>query len=350
VDTHTKPAGTTSPVITSTCGTSTYVGWMTGGMTLLHDHLDGGVRPSTLLELADAVGYRLPTSEPDSLAGWFIEAASSGSLTAYLQTFEHVCAVTQTTDALYRIAFEAVEDVAADGVSLAEFRFAPTQHVTSLSIDEVIEAVLGGLSDAASQAGVRVGLILGAVRPAYDSDQVAAAAVHWRDRGVVGFDLCAAEVGHPHDEHLEACRTVIAGDIPITIHAGEDLGPDSVALALDCGASRIGHGIAVVENCRWDRDQLLELGPVAQRVHEQQIPLEVCVTSNLQTKEWELEDHPVGRLIRAGFNVTLNTDNRLQSNTTLSKEVELVRKGFVLTDSEMAQLQASATNAAFGVA
>lgn len=317
------------------------------GVTLLHDHLDGGIRPRTLIELAEAIGHSLPAGAPHSLGRWFVEAASSGSLTTYLQTFEHACAVTQTTDALYRIAREAVEDVAADGVSVAEFRFAPTQHVTVLSIDEVIEAVLGGLADAASSAGMRVGLILGAVRPAYDSDDVAAAAVRWRDRGVVGFDLCAAEIGHPHDEHLGACRTVSAAEIPITIHAGEDLGPRSVGLALDCGANRIGHGIAVVEDCRWDHDQAVDMGPIARRVYEQRIPLEVCVTSNLQTKGWELADHPVGQLVRAGFNVTLNTDNRLQSDTTLSEEIALVRGGFALTDAELAQLQANAESAAF---
>ncbi|MEL6985972.1 MAG: adenosine deaminase, partial [Actinomycetota bacterium] len=166
--------------------------------------------------------------------------------------------------------------------------------------------------------------------------------------GVVGFDLCAAEVGFPHDLHREALKVCQARGVPITIHAGEDLGPESIDLALRCGADRIGHGIAVVEDCRWDdTGTLLDAGPVASQLLDRQVPLEVCITSNLQTKQWTADAHPFGRMYRAGFNVTLNTDNRLQSGTTLAAEFQLAADTFALSDDDLDRIDANAAAAAF---
>jgi adenosine deaminase len=180
-----------------------------------------------------------------------------------------------------------------------------------------------------------------------DSLDVATAAVRHHGQGVVGFDLCAAEIGFPHDLHRPACDLARRGGVPVTIHAGEDLGPESIALALDCGATRIGHGIAAVDDCRWDGDQLIDAGPVATRLLDAATPLEVCVTSNLQTKHWQPHQHPLLRLYQAGFNVTLNTDNRLVSNTTLTAEQNLVATTFGLTQTDLAIMGTNAAAAAF---
>jgi adenosine deaminase len=298
--------------------------------------------------LAAQVGYTgLPASSPAELAAWFHRAAT-GTLTQYLETFEHAGAVMQTSGALERVALEAAGDCANDGVTHAEFRFAPTLHTNGgLSLDQVIDSTLAGLDSARSCHGITCGLILCAVRPMTDSLDVAAAAVRHRSNGVVGFDLCAAEQGFPHDLHRPACDYARNHGLPITIHAGEDLGPSSIGLALDCGATRIGHGIAAADDCIWDDDKLVDAGPVAQRLLDANTPLEVCITSNLQTKHWEPNQHPLGRLYRAGFNVTLNTDNRLVSDTTLSAERDLAARTFGFTDGDLAAMDRNASNAAF---
>jgi adenosine deaminase len=321
-----------------------------GGGVLLHDHLDGGLRPATIIDLAAQVGYTgLPATSPEGLAAWFHRAAR-GTLTQYLETFEHAGAVMQSARALTRVAFEAAEDCFNDGVVHAEFRFAPTQHTSrGLSVDAVVEATLAGLEAARSRHGITSVLILCAVRPMTDSLEVAKAAVRHRSDGVVGFDLCAAEKGFPHDLHRPACEYARDNDVPITIHAGEDLGPASIALALDCGASRIGHGISVVDDCLWEGDGLLEVGPVAERLLDANTPLEICVTSNLQTKRGDPDQHPLGRLYRAGFNVTINTDNRLVSDTTLSTELDLAARTFGFSDDDMAVMGGNAADAAFPV-
>ncbi|MGI9642671.1 MAG: adenosine deaminase family protein [Acidimicrobiia bacterium] len=319
------------------------------GTTLLHDHLDGGLRPQTLLDLAAEGGYAgLPARTPEAVADWFV-ASASGTLTDYLATFRHTGAVMQTASALRRVAFEAAVDCSEVGVRAAEFRFAPTQHLAGgLVLDEVIAAVLAGLDEARSATAIESGLIVCAVRPMDDSVVVAEAAARWSNEGVVGFDLCAAEIGFPHDLHREALSLCVDRGVPITIHAGEDLGPESIDLALRCRASRIGHGIAVVDDCRWDdTGSLLDAGPVASRLLDEQIPLEVCITSNLQTKRWAADAHPFGRMYRAGFNVTLNTDNRLQSATDLAAEFQLAAETFDLNDEDLEQIDQHAIDAVF---
>lgn len=284
----------------------------------LHNHLDGGLRVSTVLELADAIGYQgLPTDDEAELSDWFYQG-DSGSLESYLAGFEHTIAVMQTPQAIERVAYEAVIDLAADGVIYAELRFAPALNTRQgMHREEVIEAALSGMDRATRETGVVGGLIVDAMRNEPDSLPDARAAVRFAGEGVVGFDLAGPEFGFPPDDHLPACRLVKEYGLGLTIHAGEADGPDSIHRALaKCGAERIGHGIRIIDDIGEDQ----ALGGVASLVRNRQIPLEVCPTSNLHTLGIAAGDHPLGLLKQLGFNVTLNTDNRLMSRVTLTDE------------------------------
>jgi adenosine deaminase len=303
---------------------------------LLHDHLDGGVRIATVLDLADATGYAgLPTADPAALTDWF-DQSLSGSLSRYLESFKHTIGVMQTAEALHRVAYEAVLDTSADGVVYAEFRFAPMNHVAGgLTPDSVVEATLAGLQDAQRETGMAVGLILDAMRNLDHSMEVARLAVAFGHRGVVGFDLAGPELGWPADRHLPACRAVRGANMGLTLHAGEVDGPHSIWTALQrCGAHRIGHGVHIIDDCSVESGRITRLGAFASYVRDFGVPLEVCPTSNLHTGGWSASSHPVGALHRAGFTVTLSTDNRLMSRTTLSDEFRLVvdHQGFTLKD------------------
>jgi adenosine deaminase len=274
---------------------------------LLHDHLDGGLRPATVVELADAVGHRLP-APPEELADWFHRGAASGDLVHYLATFEHTVAVLQTADALERVARECVEDLAADGVVYAEIRFAPHLHLAGgLAPDDVVEAVQSGFATAAD-AGVMVRTIVAAMRDTDRAMAMARLAERWRDRGVVAFDLVGPETGHPATEHLAAIRAARDAGLHVTIHAGESAGVDAIAAALDpCGAERLGHGVRIVDDLA-ERDGETVLGAVARRVRDGGIPLELCPTSNVHTGVVAtVADHPIDRLRRLGFRVTVNS-------------------------------------------
>ncbi len=302
---------------------------------VLHDHLDGGLRPATVVELADAVGHRLPVHEPTALADWF-DQGRSGSLERYLEAFVHTVAVMQTTEAIHRVAREAVEDLSADGVVYAEIRFAP--HLLTrrgLAPEAVVEAAIAGMTDGAAATGLEWGLILDAMRQEDDSLEVARLAVRYADHGVVGFDLAGPEAGFPPDAHLPAIRHVREAGLGVTLHAGEAGGLTSLAAAVRrCGADRIGHGVEVIDDCLVRDGTVVSLGPLAATLRDRQIPLEVCPTSNLHTKRWRADEHPIGMLHRAGFAVTVNTDNRLMSRTSMSAELELVREhhGFGVDD------------------
>lgn len=295
----------------------------------LHDHLDGGLRPSTIVELADASGYDgLPTTDADALGAWFREGADQGSLDAYLRGFDHTCAVTQTPEALHRVAREFVEDLHADGVVQAEVRFAPERHtLAGLSLDDVLEAVTDGFRVGSEATGVGVGTLVTIMRSGSRTVEVAELAVRWRDRtdgregGVVGLDLAGPESGFPPEEHLAGFAICHAADLDVTIHAGEAEGVDSIRSALDpCDAARIGHGVRIVD----DIDDDGSLGDVAQHVHDLAIPLELCPTSNLHTGAVpSLDAHPLPLLFARGFHVTLNPDDRLMSGITLSSEFQV---------------------------
>jgi adenosine deaminase len=317
---------------------------------VLHDHLDGGVRPATIIDLARQHDYReLPAWDPESLADWF-DQGKSGSLERYLQAFRHTVAVMQTPGALQRIAAEAVADLAADGAVYAEIRFAPSLHgATGLDRDAVIEATLDGLREGSAATGCEVGLIVDAMRQDTDSEAVVEAALSHRGRGVVGFDLAGPEAGFPASNHLRACRRAVEGGLGLTIHAGEAAGLRSIADALEpCGAARIGHGIRIVEDLVVAAGAVTNFGPVARRILEREIPLEVCPTSNFHTGACPSPAaHPVGLLHRAGFPVTVNTDNRLMSRTSMTDELLGVVRHHGFEFADLRKVTLTAVEAAF---
>jgi adenosine deaminase len=319
---------------------------------LLHDHLDGGLRPATVVDLAADSGYSaLPTTDVEALGRWFRDAADSGSLVRYLETFAHTVGVMQSYDALRRVAREAVEDQAADGVVYAEERFAPELHQSGgLSLQQAVDAVLAGLAEgeaAAAEQGrtIRAGLLLCAMRQSDRADEVAALALANRDRGVLGFDIAGPERGFPAGELGAAFALLRAARFPVTVHAGEAVGAESVDQAVDVGALRLGHGIRLMDDITVPADGgAPRLGRLAHWVRDRRIALEVCPTSNLQTGgAASVAAHPVTTLLRLGFAVTVNTDNRLQSRTSLSRELHLLvtEAGWTLDDVRTVTLTAA---------
>ncbi len=310
---------------------------------LLHDHLDGGLRPATVIELADAAGHRLPAAgagaagddAAGALARWFVDAAGSGSLERYLETFEHTVAVMQTEAALHRVAMECALDLAADGVVYAEVRFAPEQHLEGgLTLEAVVEAVLSGLADgaagaAAGGAPIRVVALLTAMRHAARSMEIAELAVRYRDVGVVGFDIAGAEAGYPPTRHLDAFEYLQRENFHFTIHAGEGFGLPSIWQAIQwCGADRLGHGVRLVDDIDLTGGSG-RLGRLAAYVRDKRIPLELCPSSNVQTAAaTSIAEHPIGVLRDLRFRVTVNTDNRLMSGTSMSREMRLLVEAF----------------------
>ncbi len=306
---------------------------------LLHDHLDGGVRPQSVIDLAMQSGYsHLPTTDPDELAAWF-DQGDSGSLERYLMAFEHTIGVMQSADSLERVAYEAALDLSADGVVYAELRFCPALNTErGLSAQAVVEAVSAGLAMGSNQTGLHWGLIIDALRHRDDSLEMARLAAAFRHLGVVGFDLAGPEAGHPPERYLPAFRLARESGLRLTIHAGEHAGSQGVefiAAAVErCGAERLGHAVELADDCLIDEGEVVKLGPVAARIRERRIPLEMCPASNLATGGMTAAQHPVGAFYRAGFNVTLSTDNRLMSSTSMPKEFEFVSEhhGFGILD------------------
>lgn len=322
---------------------------------VLHDHLDGGPRPATIVELAAEAGHELPTTDPADLGAWFVAAASSGSLPRYLETFDHTVAVMQTADGLRRVARESAVDLAADGVVYAEQRYAPEQHLErGLSLQDVVDAVQAGFDEGVAEAAaqgrsIRIGTLVTAMRHADRGDEIAALALANRDRGVVGFDIAGAEDGFPPSRHASAFRTLRDASFPTTVHAGEAAGLDSIAEALHvAGALRLGHGVRItddIEVVAGDGDEReVRLGRLAHWVRDQQVPLELCPSSNVQTAAAaSVAEHPITMLKELGFAVTVNTDNRLQSGTTLTREMHLLvtEAGWTLADLRDATVTAA---------
>ncbi|MEU8108586.1 adenosine deaminase [Nonomuraea muscovyensis] len=299
---------------------------------LLHDHLDGGLRAETIVDLARECGYdRLPTTDPGNLRQWFEEASDSGSLERYLETFDHTVGVMQTRESLVRVAAECAEDLAADGVVYAEVRFAPEQHTTTgLTLDQVVEAVLEGFRLGSEGRGIRVGTLLTAMRHMARSMEIAELAVRYRDVGVVGFDIAGAEAGYPPTRHLDAFEYLQRENAHFTIHAGEAFGLPSIWQAIQwCGADRLGHGVRIIDDISVAEDGTAKLGRLAAYVRDKRIPLEMCPTSNLQTGAApSIAEHPIGLLGRLNFRVTVNTDNRLMSSTSSSLEFTKLVEAF----------------------
>ncbi|MFW0872191.1 adenosine deaminase [Rhodococcoides corynebacterioides] len=323
---------------------------------LLHDHLDGGLRPSTVVELAADCGYDgLPAADADSLGRWFRDAADSGSLELYLETFAHTVAVMQTAEGLQRAARECAEDLAADGVIYAEVRYAPEQHLEKgLTLDEVVQHTLEGFrqgESAARAAGkqIRVGCLLTAMRHAARSREIAELAVRYRDQGVVGFDIAGKEAGFPPSRHLDAFEYMRANNAHFTIHAGEAFGLPSIHEAIAfCGTDRLGHGVRIVDDIHTGDDGTPQLGRLAAYVRDKRIPLELCPSSNVQTGAVaSIAEHPFDVLARLRFRVTVNTDNRLMSDTSMSREMKALVDAFGYGWSDLERFTINALKSSF---
>ena len=297
----------------------------------LHDHLDGGLRAATVIDLAQEYGYvGLPTTDVDDLNRWFHRGGKRNDLVLYLETFAHTVGVMQHRDAIVRVAAECAEDMATDGVVYAEVRFAPEQHIEAgLTLDEVLDAVLEGFRIGSAGTGLTIYAICSAMRTAARSLEIAELAVRWRDAGVVGFDIAGAEAGYPPTRHLDAFQHVQRESFHTTIHAGEAFGLPSIWEAVQwCGAERLGHGVRIVDDIQVI-DGEHHLGRLAAYVRDRRIPLELCPTSNLNTGVVDaIADHPIGLLGQLRFRVTVNTDNRLMSDTSMSHELLQLHEGF----------------------
>ena len=317
---------------------------------LLHDHLDGGLRPSTVIELAAEHGYAdLPTTDAHDLATWMVRGANRLDLELYLETFAHTVGVMQTRDALERVAAECAEDLADDGVVYAEVRFAPELHVNAgLSLDEVVEAVLAGFRTGSAGRSIRIGTLVTAMRTAARSLEIAELAVRHRDAGVVGFDIAGAEAGNPPTRHIDAFHYVQRENFHITIHAGEAYGPPSIWEAIQyCGTERLGHGIRIVDDIDLS-GPAPTLGRLAAYVRDRRIPLEVCPTSNVHTGAApSIAEHPIGLLHDLRFRVTVNTDNRLMSATSMTNEYLRLVEAFGYGWKELRWFAINAMKSAF---
>src|SRR6201995_217702 len=327
---------------------------------LLHDHLDGGLRPSTVLDIAGQIGYdELPATDAGELATWFRTRSHSGSLERYLEPFSHTVAVMQTPEALYRVGYECVEDLAADSVVYAEIRFAPELHINrGLSFDEIVDAVLEGFAageKAAAAAGrpIVVRLLVTAMRHAALSREIAELAIRFRDKGVVGFDIAGAEAGNPPTRDLDAFEYMRDHHARFTIHAGEAFGLPSIHEAIAfCGADRLGHGVRIVDDIDVLEGRLgageVRLGRLASILRDKRIPLELCPSSNVQTGAVKsIADHPFDLLARTRFRGTVNTDNRLMGDTTMSREMHRLVEAFGYGWSDLERFTINAMKSAF---
>ncbi len=318
---------------------------------LLHEHLDGVLRPQTIIELAKNTGYdQLPTQDPQELARWFHQGANQGSLPKYLEGFAHTIAVMQTEEALERVAYEQAEDLSQDGVVYFESRFAPLFHTRKgLTHQQVVSAVLKGLERGRKDFGISSGLIICAMRNMDVSLEMAELAVDFRERGVVGFDLAGEEGGYPPKKHVDAFHYIQRQNFNITVHAGEGFGKESIWQAIQyCGAHRIGHGTRLVDDIAVTDGKVVKLGDLAQYVLDKRIPLEICLLSNVHVgAARSLAEHPFKLFYQEKFRVTLNTDNRLMSNTSMTKEFEAARDTFGLTMNDFEKITINAMKSAF---
>src|SRR6202041_3353960 len=318
---------------------------------LLHEHLDGVLRPQSVIELAKAAGYAsLPTADPAALAQWFHRGANQGSLAKYLEGFAHTIAVMQTEEALERVAYEQVEDLSQDSVVYFETRFAPIFHTQKgLTHQQIVSAVLKGLERGRKDFGVRSGLIICAMRNMNVSLEMAELAVDFRERGVVGFDLAGEEGGYPPKKHVDAFHYIQRENFNITIHAGEGYGKESIWQAIQyCGAHRIGHGTRLIDDIAVVDGKAVKLGDLAQYVLDKRIPLEICLLSNVHTGATpSLANHPFRILYQEKFRVTLNTDNRLMSSKTMTQEFGAAAETFGLNLDDFEKITINAMKSAF---
>ena len=319
-------------------------------LTVLHDHLDGGLRANTIIELADNLNIELPANDEHELEKWFFENISSQKNQVF-NKFELTISIMQDAESLKRVAFEAVEDLRRDNISTGELRYAPLQHLRrGLTPQEVVESVSVGLMNGVKKFGGNFKSILCAMRQNNDSLEVADLAIKNYSIGVVGFDLAGPEFGHPPSKHLEACKKINDSNLGLTIHAGEAADFSYIKDAIyNCKADRIGHGWQIIEGCVDNGVSFSPNTETAQYIYEKQIPLEICISSNIKSgaSDVTLDNHPAVKLLRGGFNVTLNPDNRLMASTTLSREYEIAKKHMTLTENEESKLLDNAKNSIF---
>jgi len=322
---------------------------------VIHDHLDGGLRPETLIEIAEQIGYdKLPTHDPVKLADWFEESCSSGTLVRYLETFDHTIAVMQTEENIIRVAREAAIDLARDNVVYAEVRGAPELFTREgLTLDQVIEATTEGYRQGMAEAksegkAIRVEQILCALRQNNEADEVATKVVKYRDQHVVGFDIAGPEDGFPPTLQQTAFDYLRQANAHFTIHAGEAYGLPSIWQAIQmCGAERLGHGVRIMDDIDMSGSEP-KLGLLASYVRDRRIPLEICPTSNLQTGAAKnFASHPIGALEKLRFRVTINTDNRLMSRTSMSNEMQQAVAAFDWTFQDLQRVTINALKSAF---
>jgi adenosine deaminase len=319
---------------------------------LLHDHLDGGLRPHTIIDLAKSLKYnKLPTKDPGELAVWFHRGANKGNLVEYLQGFDHTTAVMQTKEGLERVAYEMMEDMKNDGVCYVETRFAPVFHTSKgLYNEDVVTAVLNGLEKGAKDFGVGFGLILCGMRNMKNTLEIAELAVNFRNQGVVGFDLAGEEGGFPPKKHIEAFQFIQRANFNITVHAGEAFGKESIWQAIQwCGAHRIGHATHLIEDVSIDeKKNAVGYGDLAQYVLDKRIPLEICLLSNVHTGAIDkVENHPFGIFYKEKFRVTINTDDRLMSDTNMTKEFLTAIQYFNLNLEDVEKITINSMKSAF---
>ena len=322
---------------------------------MLHDHLDGGLRPQTIIDIAQEIGYTaLPTHDAAELATWFRESCDSGSLVRYLETFSHTIAVMQRRQDIVRVARECALDLARDGVVYAEVRGAPELFTRKgLTMDQVIEATVEGFNQGMAEVAhngkkIRVEHILCALRQNHVSEEVATKVVKYKGRGVVGFDIAGPEAGFPPTDHIKAFNYLRDKGAHYTIHAGEAFGVESIALAVrECGAERIGHGIRLIDDIDFSGGEA-KLGSLAQEILDNQICLEMAPTSNLQTGgAASYATHQIGVMKKLGFNVTLNTDNRLMSATSMIREAREIATGYSWTMDDLHDVARNGIYSAF---
>ena len=322
---------------------------------VIHDHLDGGLRPETLIEIAERIGYtKLPTHDPIELADWFEESCSSGTLVRYLENFDHTIAVMQTEENIIRVAREAAIDLARDNVVYAEIRGAPELFTREgLTLDQVIEATTEGYRQGMAEAKaegkvIRVEQILCALRQNNEADEVATKVVKYRDQHVVGFDIAGPEDGFPPTLQQAAFDYLRQANAHFTIHAGEAYGLPSIWQAIQmCGAERLGHGVRIMDDIDMSGSEP-KLGLLSSYVRDRRIPLEICPTSNLQTgAAKDFASHPIGTLQKLRFRVTINTDNRLMSRTSMTNEMQQAVQAFDWTFQDLQRVTINALKSAF---
>jgi len=317
---------------------------------LLHDHLDGGLRIGTVIELAKKERYPLPSDDPRELLDWFHRGANQGDLKLYLDTFKVIYAVLQTEEAIERVAYESMLDLKDDNTVYVETRFAPFFHTNKgLTHDEIMEAALRGLRQGTKETGIPFGLIVCSMRGTDWAVPMAELAVKYREKGAVAFDLAGDEAGYPAKKYIEAFHYCQRENFNITIHAGEAFGAQSIWQALQwCGAHRIGHGTRLVDDFVIENGRVVGMGTLAQYVLDKRIPLECCLSSNIHTAAAEsFAAHPFRLFYANRFRVTLNTDNRLMSDTSMSKELDIAVRAYNLTIRDLEILTLNAMKSAF---